>query len=334
MPMVSIGDLARSLLLQRHVTTARADIARLSDVLASGRHADQAAKDHGDLGPLIAIEGALSRLDAWQSAASGVASRLAVQQSALGAVHGMAGAMINTLIGLGAEPRDDQVDLAAAEARQQLDAATGVLNARFGADSVFAGTRTEGAAVLDGEALLDALWPAVAGATDAADARDRVLDWFDHPAGFSAQGYLGGDPRAAVAVGPGASGQTAVTADDPAIRRTLAGLAMAALLDRGLFSTDAPARRDLSRMAGASLTDSVDERVHLAAGIGLAEERVAQVQARNAAEITALGIARSGMVGADPFASAAELESARVQLELLYGVTARLSGMSLLGVLR
>lgn len=334
MPMVSIGDLARGLMLQRHLTTTKTDLARLSEMLASGRHADQAAEARGNLGPLSAIEGALSRLDAWQAAAGGLSGRLAAQQTALGALRGIADAQASALLRLELGAEDAPVMQAAADARAHLDAATGLLNARFGTETVFAGTGSDGPAVKRGEALLDALWPVVSGSADAAEARTRVLDWFDDPAGFSAQGYVGGDPKTPLPVGPGANAAQSVTADDPAIRRTLAGLAMAALIDRGLFSGDPAARRDLAVQAGEVLVASADERVHLAAEVGLAEQRLADVMTRNAAERTALGIARSTMISVDPYSTASELETARLQLETLYAVTSRLSGLSLLGVLR
>jgi len=334
MTMVSIGDLARSMLLQRNTASAKTDLARLAEVLASGRHADQAAQVRGDLGPLAAIEGTLTRLGGWQSAASAISGRLGAAQSALGALHGIAEAQTTSLLRLGQGTRADQVALAASDARAHLDSAIGVLNARFGGQAVFAGTRGDGPALAGGDVLLDALWPLVTGATTAEAARDAVLSWFDDPAGFATQGYLGGSSQAAVSIGPRESAAVAVTGADPAIARALSGLAMAALLDRGLFAGHDTARQQLAEMAGGVLASNAEARIHLAAGIGSTEQRLAEVQTRNAAEQGALGIARSGMVSADPYATAADLESARVQLETLFAITSRLSGMSLLGYLR
>jgi flagellar hook-associated protein 3 FlgL len=334
MTMVSIGDLARNLMLQRHLTATKGDLARLSESLATGRHADQAAQGRGDLGPLAAIEGVLARLDAWRTVTAALSGRLAVQQSSLGALQGIAESQASGLLRLGLATSGQEVSRAAADARQHLDAATAMLNARHADQTVFSGTRTDGPAVLDGEALLDVLWPVVHGALDADDARTRVLDWFDDPAGFSAVGYLGGGPKPAVAIGQETAAADAVTADDPAIRRTLAGLSMAALLDRGLFAPDPAQRRALAQMAGDALLSGHDERIHLAGDIGLAEQRLAAVESRNSAERTALGLARAAMISADPFAVASELEATRVQIETLYAVTARLSGLSLMGYLR
>lgn len=334
MTMVSIGDLARSMMLQRHTNTAKSDLVRLTHVLATGRHADQAAEVRGDLGPLAAIEGAIARLGVWQQAASTLSGQLGAMQTALGAVNGIGEAQAQNLLRLGSGVRAEQVNLAAADARDHLDAALGVLNSRHAGVSVFAGTRSDGPAVVGAEVLLDALLPQVAGAATAAEARDVVLAWFDDPAGFASQGYLGGPARAAIGIGPNSAAGAGVTGADPAIRDTLAGLAMAALLDRGLFAGQPVARQELAEMGGEVLAGNAEARIHLAAGIGSTEQRLAEMQTRNAAEQSALGIARSGLISADPYATAADLESARVQLETLFAITSRLSGMSLLGYLR
>jgi len=334
MTMTSIGDLARSMILQRQTNTTKTDLARLTEMLASGRHADQAAEVRGDLGPLAAIEGTLARLGAWQSAGMALAARLGVMQTALGALNGIAETQATNLLRLGNGARDDQVSLAASDARDHLEAAIGVLNARYGGQSVFAGTRTDGPAVASADVLLDTLMPLVGGAATADQARAAVLAWFDDPAGFAAQGYLGGVAQPAIAIGPGSSAAAVVTGNDPDLRKALAGLAMAALLDRGLFSGQPVARQQLAEMGGEVLTANASARIHLAAGLGATEQRLAEVQARNAAEQGALGIVRSGLISADPYATATDLESARVQLETLFAITSRLSGMSLLGYLR
>lgn len=334
MTMISIGDLARNMILQRQTNTAKSDLLRLTQALATGRHGDQAAEVRGDLGPLAAIEGTIARLGVWQQAATTLSGQLGAMQSALGAINGIGEAQAQNLLRLGSGVRDDQVNLAAADAREHLDAVVGVLNARHAGVAVFAGTRSDGPTVAGAEVLLDALMPQVAGAATAVEARDAVRAWFDDPAGFAASGYLGGPARAPIAVGPNSVAGTSVTGADPALRDTLAGLAMAALLDRGLFAGQPAARQELARISGEVLTGNAEARIHLAAGIGSTEQRLAEVQTRNAAEQSALGIARSGLVSADPYATAADLESTRVQIETLFAITSRLSGMSLLGYLR
>lgn len=334
MTMVSLGDLARSLMLQRHTTSVNTRLTRLTQEVASGRHADQAAAARGDLGPLAAIEGALARLDGWKVAAAGLSTRLDTMQTALGALNGIGNSLSTILVAAGTASQTDQVDLAGAEAAEYLSAAIGVLNARAGDQSVFAGTRTDRPAVTTADDLLDALMPALAGATTAAGVEAAVQAWFDDPAGFASQAYSGGPPQSAIAVGPGQNLAPGVTATDPALKSVLAGLATAALLDRGILA-DAPLeRRELAARAGAGLVANATDRTVLAARVGIGQGRLAEAQARNAAEETALGLARSGLVAADPYATATELEATRTQLETLYTLTARLAGLSLIEVLR
>ncbi len=334
MTMVSLGDLARSLMLQRQTAAANTRLTRLTQEVATGRHADQAAASGGDLGPLAAIEGSLARLGGWQIAARALSARLETVQASLGALDGIADSLSKTLVSAGASGKDDQVDLAARDAAEYLDAAIGILNARAGEQSVFAGTRSDRAPLIDADALLGALLPRVAGETTAAGVQAAIAAWFDDPAGFDALAYRGGPEQPAIAVGPGQSVALPVTAADPALKSLLAGLAGAALMDRGVLAGDPAGRRDLATASGEALLTNAAERTMLAARIGVAQGRLAQTQTRNTAEETALGIARSGVVGADPYASAAELEATRTQLETLYTLTARLSGLSLIGTLR
>lgn len=334
MTMTSLGDLARSLMLQRHTAAANTRLTRLTQEVAAGRHADQAAASRGDLGPLAAIDTTLARIGGWKVAAASLSSRLETMQISLGALDGIAASLSRTLVTAGSGAQSDQVDLAARDAAEYLGAAIGVLNARSGDQSVFAGTRTDGAALAGAEALLDMLMPVVAGASNAQQVQAAVQAWFDDPAGFEAQAYRGGPAQPPVAVGPGQSAAPGVTATDPALKSLLAGLATAALMDRGILA-DAPVeRRELAKLSGEALLSNAAGRTMLAARVGITQGRLAQAQARNGAEETALGIARSGLTAADPYATATGLEAARTQLETLYTLTARLSGLSLLGVLR
>ena len=50
---------------------------------------------------------------------------------------------------------------------------------------------------------------------------------------------------------------------------------------------------------------------------------------RNAAEASALQIARNGLVAADPYDTATAIQAVQTQIETLYTLTARLSRLSL-----
>ena len=63
--------------------------------------------------------------------------------------------------------------------------------------------------------------------------------------------------------------------------------------------------------------------------VGVAEAAVSAARTRNSAERTSLETARLGMVAADPYDTSTALKAVQTQLETLYALTSRLSGMHL-----
>lgn len=334
MALTSIGDLARSLILQQGNQSARAGVNRLTQELASGRRTDVAAGMQGNMTPLAATENTLTRIAAWTSAGEALRLRLASQQTALGALDGISVAQSQALLRASGTNQAQLVDLAALDARDHLDAALGLLNAHVAGQSVFSGTRSDQPAVGSVDDLLDAVWPIVAAAPSPEAAVTAIRTWFDDPAGFAAQIYRGGGPSAAIGVGPETAIAADVTALDPAIRTALAGLTAGAVLERGLFPTSAESRQQMALLAGEVLAGNAQDRASLAARIGLDEYRLAQSEIRNTAERTALGISRSAMITADPFETATQLEQVETRLSLIHVLTGRLQDLSLVKVLR
>jgi flagellar hook-associated protein 3 FlgL len=166
------------------------------------------------------------------------------------------------------------------------------------------------------------------------DVATAVSDWFDDPAGYVTVAYQGDAALAPLAIAAGESAEIKVTAMDPAVRETLKGFAMAAMLDRGALTGAPQARADLARLAGEKLVGTATDRAYLAADLGVVEGQIESAKARNGAEATALQIARLGIVSVDPYDTAARLESTQTQLETLYTITARLSRLSLMDFLR
>ncbi len=111
-------------------------------------------------------------------------------------------------------------------------------------------------------------------------------------------------------------------------------MAAVALMDRGLFAGQAEARSQLANAAAERLLTSGEPRAVLQARIGTVQAQVAEARARNAAEESALGIARNGLVEIDPYHRAAELQDLQNRLESFYVITARLSRLSLTEYLR
>lgn len=333
MTRVSVGDASLTNILARQGAELRGQVQRASQEVATGRHSDLNRTLRGDLSPILAIDASLSRLSTYGRTTADLAAQAQAQQSALAGLSQLAIGITTTLLGSRDFPTPAQINAAAADARGRLASAVGLLNSQIGGRAVFAGVETGTVPLGTVDDMLTALETAAVGATTAGQVAAAVTTWFDDPLGYGAF-YRGGDPLTPVAIAPGETAELSTTAMDPAIRTTLAGFAMAALLDRGLLAGNPEERARLAQTAGQTLLTGEDARIDLAARLGTVEGRIEAARTRNAAEETALGILRSDIGSIDPYEAATRLETARSQLESLYLVTARVSRLSLTEFLR
>jgi len=226
-----------------------------------------------------------------------------------------------------------QIDTLAADAKGRLASAIGLLNTQASGRAVFSGVATGTVPLGALEDMLTALQAAAAGATTAGQVTAAVNGWFADPLGFGAF-YQGGGPLSPTPIAQGEAADLSTTAMDPALRDTLAGFAMAALIDRGVLAADATERGRLAQQAGQQLTSTADARTTLQARIGTVEAQIEAARTRNSAEETSLGILRSEIGSVDPYEAGTRLEAIRSQLESLYLVTARVARLSLAEYLR
>ena len=334
MGLVSLGDMAQSFMLRRQTVALKSDLQRLSTELTTGRVADTVARVSGDLGPVSGIDASLARLKGYGAVTAEAGLFAGSMQTALGVVDDLSSALSRTLLAASSSSSQSLVDATGRDSRSRLETALSALNTRVGDRSVFGGVATNGPATAPAETIMLALDTAILGATTVQDIETAVTDWFNAPTGFAALGYAGGAALAPVNIAPGEEANLDITATDPAIRATLKGLAMAALLDRGVLAGQPAARQDLAKRAGLSLLESQSERTFLAARLGAAEAQIDAAASRNAAETTSLQIARSDITAADPFETASRLQETQQQLEKIYAITARITRLSLMDYLR
>ncbi len=334
MAAVSLGDMARSSMLRRHTVDLKQNLQRLTNEAATGRVSDTAARISGDLGPISSIDASLARLKGHSAVTSEAGLFGGAMQTALGTVDNLAGNLSNSLISISTGGTASLIDAAGKDAEQKLQTTLSVLNTRFGDRTLFAGQATTGAAIVDSDTLLSALTAAVSGAVSAQDVETTVNTWFASPSGYDAIAYQGGDALASLAIAPGEEARIDVTAKDPALRDTIKGLALAALLNRGVLAGQSAGRQDLARRAGLSLLENKTDRTNVAARMGLVEAQIDAAATRNSNETSALQIARNGITEADPYETATRLDETQAQLEKIYALTARLSRLSLLDYLK
>ena len=333
MTRIGLGDASLTSILQRQGAFLKAEVNRASTEMVTGRHSDVAASVRGDLTTLAALDASLGRLSAFRSASTDARFLAGAMQTTLATLSSVAGPAASSLLRAASMTTPAQIATAAAEARAGLDTALAAINTQIAGRSILSGVETAIAPVGHAEDLLAALETAVTGATTAEDAETAVRAWFADPAGYPAF-YRGGAAQGPLPIAPGETADLAVTALDPAFRDTLAGLAMAALLDRGLMTSQPSARVDLANRAGLMLQNSEDARTGLAARIGIVEAQIEMASTRNSAEDSALRIARTDIGAVDPFEAASRLQEVQAALESLYLVTARVSRLNLAEYIR
>ncbi len=333
MTSMSYGDLAHSYLLRRQNVTTKAEMQLLQDEVVTGQSRDITARVRGDVVPITGLDASLSRLEGYQTLAREQLLVMGAMQTALDTVHELSSNLAEFLVGVSTGVSETRISAAATTARSNLETVVSALNTRFGDRSIFAGTATSSPAVASASTLLDGAELAVAGYTSGADIEAALAAWFDSPTGFAATIYQGGAPLAPVTVAAGEQAHMDITALDPAIKVTLKGITMAALLDRGLMAGQTNVRQDIANRAGLSLMQTNTDRAYLTGQLGAVEAQVQSAAARNSAEATSLKIVRNEITTVDPYEAASKLQETQGQLEKIYTLTARMTRLSLMDYL-
>lgn len=334
MPLVSIGDMSQAFLMRRQMLELKSDMQRHLTEVVTGQSGDLTEKLRGDHNILNAIDASLSRIDAFNSVTAELRLLARTMQTALGNVDDMASSLAPLLVQSASPINPVQVNATAKDAHQRFQSAVMSLNARAGDRTLFAGQETEGPALIHPQMILAALDAEIVGLVTATDIETAVKDWFDDPLGFDTIAYVGGAPRPGIAVSDSETATLGITALDPAIKDTLRGFAMAALLDRGALAGSEVGRADLARRAGNVLFSAQVGRTQLASGLGVTEAQIEAAETANGAERTSLGAARNELTTVDTHEVATRLKDTEAQLQMIFTLTARLSSLKLVDYLR
>lgn len=335
MTNLTIGDMAKSLILSRQGLKLKTAMQTLATESTTGLVADQTARLKGNFVPIAGIEASLSQLDAFHTVTSETLVLANVMQTALGTITDQTSALSSSLLTGASGTSTLQINALGEEAAHRLETVMAALNTRLGERALFSGQSTGTTSVASADTLLTEVQNAVtaSGAVSSADVEAAVEAWFDDPAGYTATIYQGSDVLAPVAISSDQSAQIDVTAADPAIIDSLKGLTMAALLQRGVLSGSDVARSDLARRAGERLAGSQSIITQMAARLGTTEATIENAATRNDAEKDVLQTARLNLLSVDPYETAAKYQETQGQLQTLYALTARASRLSLVDFL-
>ncbi|MEP2473381.1 flagellin [Roseobacter sp.] len=334
MSATSLGDLAQSFLFQRRSISLRQDLNRLTDELSSGKVSDIREVMSGNHGYLTDLERSLEVLESYSVANIEAAYTTDAMQVSLERVQDSGGTLGLDLLLASAGPLGVISGNPSENAATQLEGVLSYLNDDVAGRSLFAGTATDTAPLPDAETLIAFVRTAVAGQTTPEDVVTAAEAWFADPAGFDALAYSG----STTALAPFALSDTEnvtldIRADDDAIKELLTHITVAALASDATLGFEVDEQSELFGLAGLGLQKNQDNLTSLRASIGFVEERIEMISARNGAEETSIEIARGGLLAADPFETATELEAVQFHLQSLYSVTVRSSQLSLVNFL-
>lgn len=331
MQYTSIGDLAHSFHMRAHNTRLKQDFIRLSQTLASGKHADMSKELRGEFSNLASVERSIETLSAHRTTAEETKTLLETAQIALETVQKLGTDLGPSLISAGNSAHPAILSTTSNDAEQKFDSAVAALNVRIADRSVFSGMATDRSALLSSTEILDELRGIVSGMTSVSDVVTAVNDWFTTPGGgYETFAYKGSDQTlAAIPVSETEEVQFDVTAEADALRETLQSFALGAIaMDLPLVNSNEQ-QAELMKHAGELMLTSQSNVSILRADIGAMEAYTAGANARNEAALSTFKIMQTELYSADPYEVATELEVAQTQLEAVYTLTARISRLSL-----
>ena len=337
MPINSISDLSQNLRLRLDNATLREGLLTAARELTSGRRADLVAETKGDFGPLGDVERGLKRADSFLNVISEQRVRLEATQGALGSIRQSISEITGPLLLIQDTGDTGLIRNTGRDALARFGAAIGTLNTSVNGVSLFSGTASDRAAMAEPGTILQAIETEITAslATTAADVIAVVDAWFAPGGGYDSIAYTSGaEAVAGIRISETATLDPFATAEDTAVRDMLSGLALSALVGRGVLDAAPSEQARLARDAGLRLLAADGALVDLQAAVGVQENRVAAGEAEVRASRETFEMARADLIGVDPFEAATRLQAMEGQLETLYALTARLSRLSLTDYLR
>ncbi|AUH32562.1 hypothetical protein [Paracoccus tegillarcae] len=338
MAIHSVGDQARAFVLQNQTAHLRNSLNVLTDELATGLVADKAGRLGGNTTQLHHFESQIAILNQYKSSGQEAANIAEATQQVLAALHSDAAGFAADALATRPATNTTAVSLRASQAQALFGAAVARLNTNVAGLHLFAGQATDTPALAGAEAILTELQAVTAGMSTAADVETAIIDWFDAAPGgggyldFAYNGTIGEPRLAQIAeervISFSTSGAT------PAIRNLLKGLAVAALSNAPTLAAADTERLSMVDRAGALLRSNETAVLDEMGRVGLLQSLAERFGTEHSNALAVAEIGRSNLITADPFLTATALQQVQVQMETLYTLTARLSGLNLVDYLR
>lgn len=331
MNSISYGDLASSLKNMRITSQVKQDLERYNYEVASGEKSDLSKAVSGDFTPLASLERSIRSLGAYDTSLNEAALFASSLQSVLETASDQVSDLSVDLLTASDAAQPATISIASRDARTKFDTVISVLNTRVGGRSLMSGAATGTTSLASPQDMMDEIKTLIATEVDAAGVISAVENWFDAPGGgFETNGYLGSqNDISPFALNESQRVNINLKADDQSIRDTLKGLVLASLVDEGVMASSQTEQVILLRSAGETLVSAESSIITSRAHVGTIEQQISDTKMANSAEGYILEMAKSEIVSADIYDSAAMLSQTQAQLEMIYTITARLSHLKL-----
>ncbi|WP_161555808.1 flagellin [Mangrovicoccus ximenensis] len=262
------------------------------------------------------INSARTLADAQQTAFSKARSR----------VHSVGVALVDTANSVDENKRSAVLH----DAKVSFDAALSALNSQVSGRSIFSGIMTQSAAFSTSEQILSSFLSALGSASTAAEVRAAADVWFGIGGDYEMLAYFGSDEALdGFRVADGEVVRVEMTGYDYEVRNLLKLYAVSALMADGQPPLPEQEKSNLMAEIGQDLLNLDRDLISREAEMGSLQARIDEVLAENSSEMYALREYRKDMLGKDVAEAVVELNQVQGQLEALYMVTSRVSGLSL-----
>lgn len=336
MSMTTFGDAAQFLMLRNDSARLKTDLTRLTSELSTGRTADLGRALGGDYSTLADITRSMRLNSAFSASVTEASIAAEGRQIALTRFAAEVEGFAPDLLAVTGAGSQSDLQLKLANGTDRFEQAVNALNTRLGGRSLFSADAPDRTPLISGEDMMAELRTLTAGAPDAATMVADVEAWFmDSGGGYETLAWQGGSGDApSVLLGEGQTAKTGITALDPAIRETLAGLALAALASEQAVPLPESEQRNLVSASAERMLSGESNMIALRARLGTEGARIDEARVTAQTTRSSLQIEYGRLTEADPYETATELEAVSTRLESLYILTARMSRLSLTEFLR
>lgn len=336
MTFPQVSDLASIIGMRSRQSQIKSNLNIASQELVTGEKANLVQAAGGDLSQLFQIESVLESLSTDIDVLRVAAGKTSLMQLSLGRVGESLVGYGPSLLSMVSSGDIQSMKVVGGAAREKLEITISALNVKYGHHSLFSGSAVDRPALAPAEDLVADISAIVAGSANAAAAITSIDSYFFDPAGGFETNIYRGDTldSGTVFLSDGSRTEYSIRADSLEIRQSLRAFVMAVVAsDPGTFtgSTDQVA---LLKTAAESAINAGSGLLRTREKLGFAEESIEDAGAHSLVLKTAFEIERNGIRSVDPFEAATRLQELQVQLQTIYTLTARMSGLSLTNYLR